>query len=108
INYSNRCGPDNTWGIAVSASYEERDYSNDQITAGWQRRTVSGQERFLPNIHEWKPADGEITRMGGNLNLEFRPDGDTQAYLRTNWSSTERFVHSMEIISRVNNQQVTF
>ncbi len=106
INFSDRFGPDKKWGIAASASYEKRDYSNDQITAGWNLRTINGQQVYLPNQHELKPSEGNIARLGGNLNLEYRPDQDTQLYLRANWSTTERFEHNIEIISRVNNQNV--
>ncbi|MBL9216034.1 MAG: TonB-dependent receptor [Opitutaceae bacterium] len=106
LGFSDTFGYKNRWGIAMSGSYDQRDYSNHQITAGWNLRTINGQSVYLPNIHEWKPNEGVSERMGGNLNLEYRPDDATQLYLRTNWSSTERFEHNIEMISRVNNQNV--
>lgn len=107
INFSDTFGADDRWGIAVSASYEKRDYANDQVAAGWNLRTINGQDVYLPNVFEMKPSEGNVARMGGNLNLELRPDDSTQMYLRTNWSTTDRFEHNIEIISRVNNQNVT-
>jgi len=92
------------WGIAVGSSYDRRDYSNHWIQAGgWNLRTINGSDVYLPNGFEIKPEEGYQTRFGGNLTLEYRPNKDTQFYLRPNYSTSKRFEHTVEVIHSVDN-----
>jgi len=92
------------WGIALGTSYDRRDYSNHWIQqGGWNLRTVNGADIYLPNGFEIKPEEGNQTRLGGNLTIEYRPDKDTQFYLRPNFSTSKRFEHTVEVLHSVDN-----
>jgi len=92
------------WGIAVGTSYDQRDYSNHWIQqGGWNLRTINGADVYLPNGFEIKPEEGTQTRFGGNLTLEYRPDKNTQFYLRPNFSTSKRFEHTVEVLHSVDN-----
>jgi TonB-dependent receptor len=107
INYSNLFGANSDWGIATSASYEEREYSNHWVQTGWNERTINGTTLYLPNGFEIKPEEGELKRYGGSLSLEYRPNEDTQFFFRPSFSATERFEHTVEIIDAVSNSNAS-
>jgi len=102
VNYSDIFA-DGKWGIALGTSYDRRDYSNHWIQTGWNLRTINGADVHLPNGAEIKPEEGHQTRFGGNLTLEYRPDKDTQFYLRPNYSTSKRFEHTVEVLHSVDN-----
>lgn len=104
LSYSNVFGPERKWGIAASFSYDERAYANHWLQTGWNLRTYGTfGELYMPNTLEIKPEQGSQKRWGGNLTLEFRPDKDTQLYLRPNFSSTEKLEQTVEILLNVDN-----
>lgn len=107
ISYSNTFGPNNTWGIAASASYDKRDYSNEWVQVGWALNTAN--QVYLPNDFEIKPEWGNKKREGFNLNLEYRPDPDTQYYIRPGYSLANKYENTFEIIysTNVNNVALT-
>lgn len=107
ISYSDLFGPKKTWGIAVSTSFEKRAYSNHWLQTGWNLRSLNGANVYVPNGFEIKPEEGELERMGGNLSLEFRPDANTQFYLRPSFSSTERSEHTVEVLHSVSNSNTS-
>jgi hypothetical protein len=107
ISYSDLFGPKKTWGIAVSTSFEKRAYSNHWLQTGWNLRSLNGASVYVPNGFEIKPEEGELERMGGNLSLEFRPDANTQFYLRPSFSSTERKEHTVEVLHSVSNSNTS-
>jgi TonB-dependent receptor len=88
----------------VSASYDKRHYSNEWLqVGGWNQRTIGGAAVWLPSSLEMKPERGQIQRMGATLNLEYRPSAETQLYLRSNYSNTDRYEDTHEIIHSVDN-----
>jgi TonB-dependent receptor len=102
LSYSDRFGGDK-WGVSVGGSYDKRNYSNDWLQAGWNLRTINGTDMYLPSGLEIKREPGYQKRHGGNLTLEFRPNEDTQFYLRSNYSATSRSDNRVEIIHSVDN-----
>ncbi|MBL9207181.1 MAG: TonB-dependent receptor [Opitutaceae bacterium] len=107
ISYSDLFGPQKKWGIAVSTSYEKREYSNHWLQTSWNLRNLNGSDVYLPNGFEIKPEEGEVKRMGGNLALEFRPDANTQFYFRPSYSSTVRNEHTVEVLHSVSNSNTS-
>lgn len=104
VSYSDLIGPDKKWGLAISSSYDKREYSNHWLQTSWNLRSIGGNNVYLPNGFEIKPEEGEVKRLGGNLSLEFRPDDTLKFYLRPSYSKTERFEHTVEVLHSVNNQ----
>lgn len=102
VLYSDLFGPEQTWGIAVGASFDQRDYSNHWLQTTWALRTFpSVGNVYLPSTLELKPEVGNQTRYGGNLALEFRPSSSLKFYLRPNFSHNERFERLQEILLNV-------
>jgi TonB-dependent receptor len=102
VLYSDLFGPEQTWGIAVGASFDQRDYSNHSLQTTWALRTFpSVGNVYLPSTLELKPEVGNQTRYGGNLALEFRPSSSLKFYLRPNFSHNERFERLQEILLNV-------
>ncbi|MBL9215918.1 MAG: TonB-dependent receptor [Opitutaceae bacterium] len=104
VTFSDQFGPDRKWGIAASASYDQRDYSNHWLQTSWNLRNINGSNIYLPNGFEIKPEEGNLKRWGGNLTFEFRPDDSTRFYIRPSYSGTKRFEHTVEVLHSVNNQ----
>lgn len=104
VAFSDTFGPGKVWGLAAGASYEKRHYSNHWLqSSGWNLRAINGANVYLPSGFEIKPEWGSNVRRGGNLNLEYRPDKDTQFYLRPTFSRTSRQEHTIEVIHSVDN-----
>jgi TonB-dependent receptor len=104
LTFADTFGPNRTWGLAASASYDKRHYSNEWLqVGGWNQRTINGAQVFLPSSLEIKPERGQNQRMGATLNLEYRPAKDLQLYFRTNYSTTNRYEDTHEIIHSVDN-----
>src|SRR5204863_5195118 len=58
----------------------------------------AGTSVYLPNDFEVKPEWGYKERGGLNLNLEYRPDADTQFYFRPSLSKTGNPETRFEVI----------
>ena len=98
LTYTDTFGPGNVWGVAASASYDKRSYQNEWLQFGWSNVTIAGTPTYLPNDFEIKPEWGYKKRLGANLNFEYRPDANTQFYLRPGWSKTENPENRFEVI----------
>lgn len=96
-------GAKKIWGVSASANYDKRSYSNHWLQTTWNLRTISGADVYLPSGLEIKPEEGSITRTGGNLAIEFRPDANTQLYLKPSYSLQKRNEHTVEIVYSVDN-----
>jgi len=103
LSLADTFGPAKDWGIAVSTSFDRRDYSNHWLQTSWNLRNIAGMDMYLPSGLEIKPEEGYQKRWGGNLSLEYRPDENTQLYIRPNYSETEKFEHTVEVIHGVDN-----
>ena len=98
LTYSDTFGDKHQWGIAASASYDKRNYSNQWLQFGWGNTTINGAALYLPNDFEIKPETGNKKRTGINLNFEFRPDASTQFYLRPGLSKQDTYENRFEVI----------
>lgn len=102
VLYSDLFGPGKEWGLAVGASFDQRDYSNHWLQSTWALRTFpTFGNVYLPNALELKPESGNQTRYGGNLSLEYRPSKTLKFHLRPNYSHNERFERLAEILLNV-------
>jgi len=87
-------------GIAANLSYDKRDYSNEWVqVGGWDQRTINGSSVWLPNDFEVKPEWGWKRREGVDFNIEYRPDADTEFFVRPNFSTTRKYENTFEIIN---------
>lgn len=104
ILFSDLFGADKKWGIAVGASFDQRDYSNHWLQTGWNLRNYGTfGDLYLPQTLEIKPEVGNQTRYGGNLALEFRPSENVKFFFRPNFSHNEKFERTQEILLNVDN-----
>ncbi|HVT73651.1 MAG TPA: TonB-dependent receptor [Lacunisphaera sp.] len=98
LSYSDRFGANGQWGFATSLSYDKRNYENEWLQFGWSPVTINGSSIYLPNDFEIKPEWGYKDREGATFNLEYRPDPDTEFYLRPGYSHTKNPETRFEVI----------
>jgi len=79
FTYGNLFGADKNFGVAFAASFSHRPYIKHDLQTNWS--SFNGMP--YPSSFEILPEDGERDRLGLNLNLEYRPNGDTSWWLRT-------------------------
>lgn len=103
VSASDLLGANKAWGFAATLNYDKRSYSNHWLQTGWNLRSIAGANVYLPNGLEIKPEEGTNTRKGGNLSIDFRPDADTQFYLRPSFSTQRKQEHTVEILHSVDN-----
>ncbi|MBM3851575.1 MAG: TonB-dependent receptor [Verrucomicrobia bacterium] len=96
-------GEKKLWGIAAGVNYDKRSYSNHWLQTGWNARVIGTTTTNLPSGFEIKPEEGSLTRTGGNLVLEYRPEANTHFYLKPSYSKQERNEHTVEILYSVDN-----
>ncbi len=76
--WADRLGANKDWGLALAASYSFRPIQVDELKVGW-----NDEDGFwFPEQPEIVPTWAERERIGINGNLEFRPDEDTEFYVR--------------------------
>lgn len=82
FNFSNVYG--DTFGVAFGASWQDRDYESDNVEVEYddQFEDVTG-DRLTPVEMQQRKYTINRRRTGVNLNLDWRPDGDSQYWLRT-------------------------
>ena len=83
-----------TVGVALSANYSLRPYVSHDLQANWG--TLNG--RWYPSTLELQPATGEKERLGFNGNFEFRPDVDTEWYVRLMYNKFNQDQREQEFI----------
>jgi TonB-dependent receptor len=99
VTFASQFGQDRHWGLAASASFDRRNYQNEWLQFGWSQVTLTnGTTRYLPNDFEIKPEWGYKDRDGITANLEYRPDANTQFYLRPGYSHVKNPENRFEII----------
>lgn len=65
-------------GIALSAHYSDRPYISHEIQGSYGQ----SDGKYYLSTFELQPANGDRQRRGLNYNIEFRPNGDTEFYIR--------------------------
>ncbi len=101
VSFMDKFGAKRTWGLGVTASFDQRDYANHWLQSTWALRNFNGSNVYLPNALEVKPEWGDLTRWGGNLSLEYRPDKNTEFYFRPNYTRTKRQERTFENLLNV-------
>lgn len=94
FTYGNTFGADRNLGIAFAASYSKRPYVNHNTQANW----ATFNNQLYMSTFEILPEEGERERLGLNLNIEYRPDDDTQIWVRTIYNKFDEFRTEDEII----------
>ena len=69
---------DGTVGIALSAHYSDRPFTSQEIQANYGNQ----DGRYFVETFELQPAEGERVRTGLNYNIEFKPDQDSEFFVR--------------------------
>lgn len=103
VAYSDLFGAEKKWGFSASANYNRRYYENHRLQSGFNLRTINGTDIWLPNTLELNTNSGNYERYSFNFSLEYRPDSNTQFYLRPNYSKGIQFFGSWETNVTVDN-----
>ncbi len=77
--FADRFGSKKDFGISASLHFSHRPFRADEIQGDF--KTFNNQ--FYLETFELHPTEGERDRIGANLDLEYRPEGGAQLYLRT-------------------------
>ena len=102
VTFADRFGRDRRIGLALSASYSRRPFRTEAIQGDWRVETFAGTPTIVPQQVEFLPEDALRTRIGYNGNLEFRPNNDTQLYLRTIYNQFEETNFRQEVVNGQN------
>src|SRR5690606_15475473 len=88
FNFSDVYG--GTVGVAFGVSWQDRDYESDNVEIEYddQFEDVAGG-RLLPLEMQQRKYTINRERTGLNLNLDWRPDSDSQYYLRSEEHTSE-------------------
>lgn len=98
LTYTDLFGAEKNWGIAASLSYDQRDFENNWIQAAWSSLVLNGSTIYLPNEFQIKPEKGNQKRGGINLSFEYRPDKNTQYFVRPSFSGARSYQNRFESI----------
>ncbi|HBK47169.1 MAG TPA: TonB-dependent receptor [Xanthomonadaceae bacterium] len=82
FNYSDLFA-DDTFGIALGVNYQDREFQSDNTEGEYD--ALDNGDMFMVQQQRRKYYI-ERKRIGANLNLDWRPDGDNRYYLRTLFS----------------------
>ncbi|MDO8540878.1 MAG: TonB-dependent receptor [Opitutaceae bacterium] len=102
ITFTDRFGPQRTFGVALSASYSRRPFRTEAIQSTWGVQTIAGTPTIVPNSLEILPEDAVRDRLGFNANLEYRPSDSTQVYLRSIYNRFEEENFRQEVVNEQN------
>ena len=82
--FADRLGPDKKLGVAAGLSYEGRRFGSDNVETGgaWDMGQGGAGKAGLKEV-DMRRYDIKRERIGGLLNLDYRPDAQTQYYWRT-------------------------
>mgnify|MGYP006273191675 FL=1 len=82
---------DDTIGLMINASYEEREFGSDNMEADpfEVEEADDGTEGYASGEIQYREYDLTRTRTGISANLEFRPSADANYYLRGSWNEYE-------------------
>ncbi|GIX18354.1 MAG: hypothetical protein KatS3mg120_0030 [Erythrobacter sp.] len=82
---------DDKLGVALTGSYFKRFIEGDDLRneGGFQRLSRNGEVFLYPREVNQRFEVGNRERFGGTLNIEYRPNDDTEYYLRTQLTRLE-------------------
>ncbi len=80
-----------TLGVALTGSYFKRFIEGDDLRNedGFQRLSRNGEIFLYPREVNQRFEVGDRTRIGGTLNIEYRPSDNSEYYLRTQMTRLE-------------------
>jgi TonB-dependent receptor len=83
LAYGRRFGDNDEFALFVGAEYWFKEYTSQQYTASglWTNASLLAHYYF-PGSVVYAQSTGEKVRYGVNANLEWRPNDDTEAWLR--------------------------
>jgi TonB-dependent receptor len=97
--WANRLGANQDWGLALSASYSFRPIQVDELKVGWNDENGI----WFPEQPEFVPTWAERERIGINGNLEYRPDEDSEFYVRAIYNEFKEDENLEEHIYEIRN-----
>nr|WP_095522453.1 TonB-dependent receptor [Xanthomonas nasturtii] len=77
---------DGTFGVAVGVNYQDREFESDNTEVAYDTFAGGADDNLFAGEVQRRKYFIERTRMGANLNLDWRPDADNRYYLRTLYS----------------------
>ncbi|AOS23480.1 TonB-dependent receptor [Xanthomonas oryzae pv. oryzae] len=84
FNYSDIVG--GTFGVAVGVNYQDRELESDNTEVAYEIFEGGADDDLFAGEVQRRKYFIERTRMGANLNLDWRPDADNRYYLRSLYS----------------------
>ena len=105
FNYSDLFA-DGTFGVALGVNYLDREFQSDNVEGEYDTYAKGSDDRV---VTEWQRRKYDIdrTRVGANLNLDWRPDADNRYYLRTLFSSFKDAETRQRVVFGLGDGEVT-
>lgn len=75
-----------TFGVAVGVNYQDREFESDNTEVAYDSFDGGAADDLFAGEVQRRKYFIERTRMGANLNLDWRPDADNRYYLRSLYS----------------------
>ena len=108
VLYGTTLDSERRWGVVLGASYSNRKYRSDRMSAGaWQERG----DYFVPVTQSLFLYGMDRTRLGFTGNLDFRPRDGVELYLRASHNTfrdyEERQLSDIEALGTLVDQTAT-
>ncbi|MFL9582257.1 TonB-dependent receptor [Stenotrophomonas sp. AB1(2024)] len=75
-----------TFGVALGVNYQNRKFESDNSEVEYGEFDGGGEDELFANSVQHRKYEIERKRIGANLNFDWRPNEDSQYYLRTLYS----------------------
>ncbi len=114
--YGNTFGPEKKLAVAVSASWEDRDFQTeaidirfrDNIDADTNGDGTFDSELALPSAVEIVPQIGTRRRIGINTKIEYRPDDTSEFSFKAIYNEFVEWRDKVEDIFQLDDREYTF
>jgi len=105
VAYGQTFGADNQWGVVLSGSYSDREYTSENLQGGdpWQEEG----DFLVPDEFVLRDYTIERKRTGFVANLEFRPNDTMEFYFRNLYNEFEDTENQPETIFDYRNGDLT-
>lgn len=75
-----------TFGVALGVNYQNRKFESDNTEVEYGEFDGGSEDELFANSLQHRKYEIERKRIGANLNFDWRPNEDSQYYLRTLYS----------------------
>jgi TonB-dependent receptor len=75
-----------TFGVALGVNYQNRKFESDNTEVEYGEFDGGAEDELFANSLQQRKYEIERKRIGANLNVDWRPNEDSQYYLRTLYS----------------------